>query len=295
MFRRRTFLVASAASLLLPRLVVAEVDLGDGGTLTTVSDGNLVLPRDFVFAPMPEDALPKVLAPFELDASMLMPECNLALLRRKDRTILFDTGAGPDFQPTAGRLLDALDLVGVAPEEVTDVVFTHAHPDHIWGVLDDFDELLFSEAVHYIGTAEYAYWIDPATIDKIGEGRTTFAVGAARRLEVIAERLEFFEDEDEVVPGVEAVLTPGHTPGHMAFRVGDTMILGDAIGNHHVAFARPDWPSGSDQDQAMAANTRLRLFDRIIADELSIVGFHLPGGGIGKVETAGEGYRFVPS
>lgn len=294
MFRRRTFLAAGAASLLVPRMIAAEVDLGGGATLTTISDGHLVLPRDFVFAPMPKDALPQVLAPFDLDGPTLAPECNLALLRQGDRTVLFDAGAGPDFQPSAGRLGEALDMAGIAPEDVTDVIFTHAHPDHIWGVLDDFDEPLFGNAAHHIGAAEHAYWTDPATVDTIGEMRAAFAVGAARRLEAIADRLALFEDGAEVVPGVEAVSSPGHTPGHMAFRAGGALILGDAIGNHHVAFARPEWPSGSDQDQAAAAATRMRLFDRILADDLIVAGFHLPGGGMGRVERAGEGYRFIP-
>ncbi|MFO6464314.1 MBL fold metallo-hydrolase [Jannaschia sp. KMU-145] len=293
MMLRRAFLATTAAALALPRFAIAETVLAGGATLTTVSDGSLVLPGSFVFEPMPEDELAAVLAEFDVGTEQLTPECNLALLRDGDRTVLFDAGAGPDFQPSAGQLLDAIDAAGVAPEDVTDVVFTHAHPDHIWGVLDDFDEPLFYEATHHIGAAERAYWTDPATVDTIGEARATFAVGAARRLDAIAGRLVTFDDGDAVLPGIEAIASPGHTPGHMAFQVGDVLILGDAIANHHVAFARPDWPAGNDQDPEAAAATRLALFDRITADDLAIAGFHLPGGGMGRVETAADGYRFV--
>jgi glyoxylase-like metal-dependent hydrolase (beta-lactamase superfamily II) len=244
---------------------------------------------------MPQGELADVLAPYKLGPDRLSPECNLALYRNGSSVVLFDAGAGPDFQPSAGRLLDALDAEGLAAEDVTDVVFTHAHPDHIWGVLDDFDDPLFAEATHHIGTDELAYWTDPATVDTIGEARASFAVGAKRRLEALGDRVQTFAAGQEVLPGIEAISSPGHTPGHMAFQVEDVLILGDAIGNHHVAFARPDWPSGSDQDQDLAIQTRLALFERIVADSLTVVGFHLPQGGIGQVEAGADGYRFLPS
>jgi glyoxylase-like metal-dependent hydrolase (beta-lactamase superfamily II) len=114
---------------------------------------------------------------------------------------------------------------------------------------------------------------------------------------MLGDMVERFEDGDEVLPGVSAVLTPGHTPGHMAFAVagdsGAMMILGDAIGNHHVGFEAPGLPSGSDQDQGLAAQTRLTLLDRIVADDMTVVGYHLPGGGIGRAERMDGAYRFV--
>jgi glyoxylase-like metal-dependent hydrolase (beta-lactamase superfamily II) len=85
----------------------------------------------------------------------------------------------------------------------------------------------------------------------------------------------------------------------MSFVIGDgadaVMVLGDAIGNDHIAFARPGWVSGSDQDPETAAATRLAMLDRITADDLTVIGFHLGHGGIGKVEADGDGYRFAPS
>jgi hypothetical protein len=100
--------------------------------------------------------------------------------------------------------------------------------------------------------------------------------------------LETFEDGAEVAPGVTAVATHGHTPGHMSFAVsgGDTtvMVIGDAVGNDHVAMARPDWPSGADQDMETGAATRARLLDQLATDGMLAVGFHMGGGGLGRVE-----------
>lgn len=296
---RRTFVQSAAAASAmgaLPSLAKADLALGSA-TLTTVSDGSLMLPGSFIFEPMPKDALAPILAEYGLSNERLTPECNLALYRDGTNTVLFDVGSGPDFMPTAGALVDGLAAAGLTPDDVTHVVFTHAHPDHIWGLLDDFDDPLFYDAAYYMGRAEWDYWWNPETVNAIGEARAAFAVGAKRRMEVIEDRVTLFDDGAEILPGIAALSTPGHTPGHMAFEVRQgseaALVVGDAIGNHHVAFRRPEWHSGSDQDAATAVATRKMLLDRLSAEKMALVGFHLPQGGMGRAEANGDGYRFV--
>jgi glyoxylase-like metal-dependent hydrolase (beta-lactamase superfamily II) len=294
----RRMLMAGAAgmgaSAAMPRWLHASVQAGEW-RIDTLSDGNLVLPAGFILGPMPDDVVAPILDRHGLaGAAELSPPCNVTLLRGNGRVVLFDAGSGSGFQPSAGELPDALAALGIAPGEVTDVVFTHGHPDHLWGVLDDFDEPFFHAARHYMGAVELDYWLDPATVDSIGAERQAFAVGASRRLQALDGIIETFGDGEELLPGVQAVLTPGHTPGHMSFAVAGAMILGDAIGNPHVGFEAPHLPSGSDHDPALAAQTRLSLLDRIVAEDLAVIGFHLPGGGIGRAERMGAAYRFRP-
>ncbi len=113
----------------------------------------------------------------------------------------------------------------------------------------------------------------------------------------LEDRTELFDAGDEVLPGIAAMASFGHTPGHMSFELRNgsatAMIIGDAINNHHVAFARPDWPSGADQDQEVAASTRASLLDRLASEQMLAIGFHLPNGGMGRVERSEGAYRFV--
>lgn len=299
---RRTILRAGTAGLaaglfapLMPRRSWAAATLSLGAArIDTLSDGHLVLPMSFV---TDHEGAGAVMAELGISGDAVEPPCNVTLLRDGTNTVLFDVGSGHDFMPTAGKLAEAMDALGVTAQEITHVVFTHAHPDHLWGLLDEFDEPIFADATFMIGKAEWDYWMDPATVDTIGAERQSFAVGAQRRLAALEDRIVTFGDGEEIIPGVAARATFGHTPGHMAYEIRNgsdaCMVLGDCIGNHHLAFARPDWMSGSDQDPDTGIATRVKLLDQLAAEQMRIVGFHLPDGGLGRVERAGDAYRFV--
>ncbi len=297
--RRQTLLgLGSLATYGIPSISLAETTITlQSSVIHSISDGHLTLPGAMFFEDLPEDELAPILARHGLTQAQLEPPCNLTLLRQGDRNVLFDAGSGSGFMPTAGMMLDSLDALDLTADDITDVIFTHAHPDHLWGILDDFDDLVFPNATLMIGQGEWDYWTDPDTVNTIGEARASFAVGAARRLEAVADQMRMISDGQEVLPGVMAHATFGHTPGHMSFEIRDgsdaLMVGGDAIGNHHVAFARPEWASGSDQDPQLGAQTRVRLMDQLATDQMPLLGFHLPDGGLGRVERAGTAYRFV--
>lgn len=302
MFTRRQVLKHSAAGVALagmaPGLGWANTALKVGDIqIDTLSDGNLVLPKSMVLSDLPSDAVAEILQRYDLTGDSFAPDCNVTLIRDGDRTILVDVGAGTEFMASAGRLLDALAAIDVDPYDVTHVVFTHAHPDHLWGLLDDFEDMAFPNATYLIGKQEWDYWINPNTVDTIGASRTTFAVGAKRRLDLLADNITFFDDGAEILPGIAARATFGHTPGHMALQVGSgseaVMVVGDCIGNHHIAFEQPGWFSGSDQDPQMGADTRVSLLDQLAAAQMRVIGYHLPTPGVGRVEKHGTGYRYV--
>ena len=291
----RRHLLLSAVASAAPQMLWAQITKGEM-QIDTLSDGNLMLPADFILDGMPQQEAMAILAKYGLGDGPFTPPCNVTLARIGDRRVLFDVGAGPDFQPSAGKLASALDLIGVNADEITDVIFTHGHPDHLWGLLDEFDEPVFANAQHHIGQIEFDYWTNPDTVTTIGDARTTFAVGAARRLNALSDQFNLITDGAEVVAGITARATMGHTPGHMSYVLqNDVMVVGDAIGNHHIGFERPKWASGADQEAQMAADTRVALLDQLASDKMLMIGFHLPNGGIGYVDWFGDAFQFVPS
>ena len=296
---RRSLVGGLAAAPLFPAARARALATVESGALRLdlVSDGHLVLPRDFVFGPVPDAVADEVSDRFALDDS-LKPDCTLTLYRDGANVVLFDAGSGPAFQPTAGQMLDDLAALGVDPADVTHMVLTHGHPDHLWGVVDDFEDPLFPNALHLIGRAEHAYWTDPATVDSIGAERQAFAVGAARRLAQVADLLDVFEDGDRVADGITARLTPGHTPGHMSFGLefgGEPLtVIGDAVANHHIALVHPAQDTAQDQDPALAAKTRVSLLNDLADGGGRVVGFHFPHPGTGRIVREGEGFAFVP-
>lgn len=288
---------ASGLSTGLTQRVWASTSLSIGtATLETLSDGHLVLPGSFYFGDLPKEDIAPVLARYNVSYDQVEPDCNVTLLRDGDRTVLFDVGSGPEFMPSAGKLGEALDAVGLSPGDVTHVVMTHGHPDHIWGLVDDFGDPLFADAQHMMGKTEWDYWTDEDTVNQMEGARVAFAVGAKRRLDVFADIIEVFGDDEEILPGIASRATFGHTPGHMSFEVRQgndaVMVVGDAIGNHFLSFEQPGWFAQSDQDQETGAATRLALMDQLATEKTAMVGFHLPNGGVGRVERKDSAYIF---
>jgi glyoxylase-like metal-dependent hydrolase (beta-lactamase superfamily II) len=299
----RRHLIASAAAAgaaagLMPvrSWAQASMKLGEA-SIDIVSDGHLQLPLSMVLGRVPEDQRAEWLKSHPEDVETVKSPLNLTLYRDGERTVLFDAGSGPNFMASAGKIKDALDAIGVAPDDVTNVVFTHAHPDHIWGVIDDFDEMVFANAEYAMSQAEWDYWFDPETVNKVPEERQSFAVGAKRMMEAIEEKVSRFTPGSEVLPGIEAFDTSGHTPGHTSFVIhqgsDSLMVVGDVLTNAEYSFSHPEWEMGTDSDAAQGVAARKALLDRLATDKTHLVGYHLPHPGTGRVEKKDTGFVFV--
>jgi glyoxylase-like metal-dependent hydrolase (beta-lactamase superfamily II) len=289
---------AGAAAGLMPvrSWAQASMKLGEA-SIDIVSDGHLQLPLSMVLGRVPEDQRAEWLKSHPEDVEMVKSPLNLTLYRDSERTVLFDAGSGPNFMASAGKIKDALDAIGVAPDDVTNVVFTHAHPDHIWGVIDDFDEMVFANADYSMSQAEWDYWFDPETVNKVPEERQSFAVGAKRMMEAIEEKVSRFTPGSEVLSGIEAFDTSGHTPGHTSFVIhqgsDSLMVVGDVLTNAEYSFSHPEWEMGTDSDAAQGVAARKALLDRLATDKTHLVGYHLPHPGTGRVEKKDTGFVFV--
>ncbi|MCB8823491.1 MBL fold metallo-hydrolase [Microvirga rosea] len=267
--------------------------------VNVISDGHLEVPVAFQ---LPRTSGSEVDALFKasgIDAPrQLTSPTNVTLVRTQNELVLIDAGAGSTFQATAGRLADNLEAAGIDRGAITKVVFTHGHADHLWGVIDDFDETeRFPNASYVISSTEWDFWTHPDALSRMPEVLHGMARGTQRILKRIESRIERRNSGDTIAPGLTYLGTEGHTPGHMSILIDShnehLLIGGDALTHSIVSFARPDWPWGSDLDQDVAAGTRRRLLDQLADSRLPLIGFHLPWPGKGYVERNGTAYRFV--
>ena len=209
--------------------------------------------------------------------------------------VLFDTGFSRGTNPTAGFLQDGMKRLGHKPEDVTVVVITHGHGDHISGLMTDGKES-FPNARYAIGQKEYDFWVsdEPA---KVGRGDNAKMFEA--NFVPLVDRTTFLQPGDEVVPGITAVEAFGHSPGHLAFMLesgGKRLLHMADTTNHYVAsLQRPDWHVSFDTDKEQAAATRRRIFEMAASERIPVTGFHMPFPSVGFVEKTADGYRWVPA
>jgi glyoxylase-like metal-dependent hydrolase (beta-lactamase superfamily II) len=195
--------------------------------------------------------------------------------------VLFDTGLG------AEGTLAAMTAAGVTPDQVTTVVLTHMHPDHIGGLMGADGAPTFANARYVTGAVEHNHWT--------ANPSEQFTALVAP----LNDRLSFVDDGGSPIPGITAQLAAGHTPGHMVYQLesdGQRLMLTADTANHHVwSLARPDWEVRFDADKPGAAATRRAVFGQIAADRIPFVGYHMPFPGVGYVEAVGDGFRYVPA
>lgn len=293
MLSRRQLLASGAAALTSPAFAQPAAVPGQGdGRLSLLSDGSFEMPLSM----LAQGVAPAEIAAAAQQADPMRTVLNVTCLRRGREVILFDCGAGANFLPGSGQLGDSLKAAGIEPEAVTHVLFTHLHPDHFWGALDEFDSPLFANARWLVSAGEIDFWTSPKVYERLPEDRHAFAAGAQRIARGLGDKLERLEPGKEWLPGIAAVATAGHTPGHVSFTFrlsGEpTMVLGDALTHPRISFAHPDWRPASDHDADLAVATRRQLLDRLSQERMQVIGYHLPGA-IGRVERQGTAYRFA--
>jgi glyoxylase-like metal-dependent hydrolase (beta-lactamase superfamily II) len=206
------------------------------------------------------------------------------LIRTRDRLLLVDAGVGTATAEhrTGGHLLDSLRALSVDPAQITDVIFTHLHFDHV-GWATQQGRIVFPNATYRVHEDDWRHFVTSPDA----------APGAVKKLSPLEAQLELFSSEVEIAPGIIARPAPGHTPGSTVFVVADSgqraMLLGDVI--HTVAeLTDPEWQSLIDLDPAGARAVRQRFVDEAIAEGDIVAAAHFPGLGMGRLVTV-EGRR----
>jgi glyoxylase-like metal-dependent hydrolase (beta-lactamase superfamily II) len=211
--------------------------------------------------------------------------------------VLFDTGNGAGKGATRGQLINSIAAAGYKPEQIDIVVITHFHPDHIGGMMSD-GKPIFPNARYVTGEAEYNFWTSKklaGSSDKKMQGRVNLV---NQKVKPVAAKTTFIKGGKDVVAGITAIETFGHTPGHMAFNIesnGQRLVLWADACNHYVAsLQKPEWHVIFDMDKANAIASRKKILDMVAADKIPAAGYHMPFPAIGYVEAQSDAFRWVP-
>ena len=266
-------------------------------SIREVPDGEFHYPREAILPVNGERQLT------DLYPSVISLPYRPILVDANGKLVLLDTGAGP-LAPSTGQLQVSLRGLQVTPEMIDVVVLSHAHADHIGGLVDHEGRPAFPNARIVIGRKEYEFWRRSGFRERLGDGSVygnpaiESLVGRwfDQYLVTLEERLELVGEEAEVLRGITLVPAPGHTPGHSALLIHDgaepVLVAGDAfLLAEHVA--HPEWASPLDLDATQTVETRRHLLDRAATDRCCVVHYHV--GGVGRILRRGHGYVWEPS
>lgn len=277
---------------------VYRMMLGDF-EVTVLSDGTVALPFTQILQKIAQAKAERMLARQFLK-DPVETSVNAFLVNTGDKLVLIDTGAGTFFGPTLGRMLTALRAAGYEPEQVDEIYISHMHGDHIGGLLAD-GKPAFANAVVRAEAAEGGYWLSQARMDSAPKDDQPAFQGAMAAVNpyVAAGRYQPYSGDTELVPGIRAVVTRGHTPGHAMYVIeskGEKLVLwGDLMHQAAVQFLDPSVTVTFDSNQGEAAKQRWRAYQAAAREGHWVGASHLPFPGIGHLRAEGKGYAYVPA
>jgi glyoxylase-like metal-dependent hydrolase (beta-lactamase superfamily II) len=293
---RSTETWAGAAPKLDPlRPTAYRFALGDF-QVTTVLDGATAM--DGPFPIFGENQTAEAVSSFA--ASRLLPPDKLVgsftpvVVNTGADLVLFDAGNPPGARPGTGLLAERLKASGIDPAQVTVVVVTHFHPDHIGGLMTD-GKPTFPNARYVWNAAEYDFWSKPERLSGPAE---RVAKLVQSNIVPLKEKATAVAPGADVVTGIRAVDASGHTPGHTAFQLdsgGKRLLIGADFCNHFVlSLEQPDWHVRFDMDKEKAAATRKTILSMLAAERIPFTSYHMPFPAVGFVEANGASFRYVP-
>jgi glyoxylase-like metal-dependent hydrolase (beta-lactamase superfamily II) len=253
-------------------------------TAYALHDANFVAANDgSVFAADgTTDEVAKVLKAAGAPSDAIALSVNALLVKVKGHLVLIDTGLGPKAH---GVLMQSLKKAGVAAGDITDVLITHSHGDHIGGLVTAEGASAFPKAKVRMASAEWAFLQSQAD--------------NAALAKAISAQVETFEPGPLPIPDITAVAIKGHTPGHMAYEIangGDRILdIGDSAHSSIISLVRPDWTMGFDSDRAVAKASREKLLSDLSKSHEKVFSPHFPYPGVGTIESEGIHYRWQPT
>jgi len=251
------------------------------------------------FINAPEKHLEQVLRENNLNPEQYVSPFTCLVINTGQHRVLVDTGAG-GFEPTTGKLISNLQAEGIVPEKIDTVILTHGHPDHIGGNTDSAGKPAFPNARYVMWKDEWDFWISEPSLTELNipeDIKAILLASARKNLPPIHGQLDLFDHETEIVPGIQVIAAPGHTPGHMALTITSDseqlLYISDGV-LHPIHLEQPDWYSCFDFAPKQTVTTRRRLLKLAAAEKALVHAFHFPFPGLGHVIQKGAGWQWQP-
>jgi glyoxylase-like metal-dependent hydrolase (beta-lactamase superfamily II) len=270
--------------------------------ITVVSDGPLELPpATQVLTEAPKADVDRLLTAARLPTDRWLGPQNCLVVNTGRQLVLIDTGMGDRSKalgPNNGHLIRNLALAGIDPASIDVVCITHAHIDHCWALVDARDRLNFPNARVAIAQADFDFWTQESLLNN--PATRDFVLYTRTNLLPVRDRILWVRDGAEVVPGITAVATAGHTVGHHSYLIeseGRKLLnVGDVVHHPILLLRHPEWKVMAwDSDPTAGAATRARLLAQLAADGTQSIFYHFPFPGLGTVARAGEAFAWLPT
>ena len=187
-----------------------------------------------------------------------------------------------------------LALTGVMPEDIDTILLTHAHADHIGGLVNTFGEAAFPNAELFIHEHELSFWENENNMIRASKHVQANFLFVKNVFAKYRERIRTFINND-ILPGISSVHLPGHTPGHCGYQIetgnSSLIIWGDMVHFPFIQIAHPNVSIAFDQDPILSAQIRNKLLDIVSTEKLLVAGMHLNDLGFAYIEHSGTSYK----